>query len=128
MKILIKLLTVVFLSFLVFLGCKSTAATTSTTTQAVDKPLAKADLTALGTFHKNEDIEGMLKMASETEGMTAEFSDLLLDNRNKNWIPEITRLAKEKPSFFGVGALHLPGENGVIKLLRKAGFSVTPVN
>ncbi len=89
---------------------------------------AKSDLAALDSLHKNEDVEGMLQMASETEGMSADFSELLLDDRNKKWIPEIEKIAKEKPSFFGVGALHLPGENGVIKLLRKAGFTVTPVN
>ena len=52
----------------------------------------------------------------------------LLINRNKNWIPEISKYAKEKPTFFGVGAGHLPGENGVINLLRKAGYTVKAVS
>lgn len=94
--------------------------------QGMDK--ARADLAALDNFHKNEDLEGMFKVASETEEMTAEFSNLLLDNRNKNWIPEIGKFASDKPTFFGVGALHLPGENGVINLLRKEGYTLTPVN
>ena len=93
--------------------------------EGMDK--ARADLAVLDTFHKNEDLEGMFKLASETEEMTAEFSNLLLDNRNKNWIPEIGKFAKDKPTFFGVGALHLPGENGVINLLRKEGYTLTAV-
>jgi uncharacterized protein YbaP (TraB family) len=32
-----------------------------------------------------------------------------------------------KPTFFAVGAGHLPGEKGVISLLRQAGFSVEPL-
>nr|WP_152378338.1 TraB/GumN family protein [Flavobacterium haoranii] len=34
---------------------------------------------------------------------------------------------KDKPTFFGVGAAHLAGEEGVIKLLRKQGYKVEPV-
>ena len=34
---------------------------------------------------------------------------------------------KDKPTFFGVGAGHLAGEEGVIKLLRKQGFKVEAV-
>lgn len=87
----------------------------------------KEEFAKLSNFHSSEDIEGMLKMANETEGMTKEFSDVLLDGRNKNWIPIIGKMAKETPTFFGVGALHLAGDNGVIKLLKKEGYVVTPV-
>ncbi len=51
----------------------------------------------------------------------------LLNNRNKNWIPIIIKTAKEMPTFFGVGAAHLAGDEGVIKLLRKAGYKVVAV-
>jgi len=33
----------------------------------------------------------------------------------------------EKSLFIAVGAGHLPGDEGVIELLRKEGFRVTPV-
>ncbi len=52
---------------------------------------------------------------------------LLLTNRNKNWIPVITREARAMPSFFAFGAGHLGGKDGVINLLRKKGFKVTPI-
>jgi uncharacterized protein len=51
----------------------------------------------------------------------------MLDNRNKNWIPKIIEFAKEQRVFFGFGAGHLPGENGVINLLRKEGYTVKAV-
>ena len=35
--------------------------------------------------------------------------------------------AKDKPTFFAVGAAHLGGDKGVISLLRKKGFEVVPV-
>jgi uncharacterized protein YbaP (TraB family) len=37
-------------------------------------------------------------------------------------------LMVEKPVFFAVGAGHLAGENGVIKLLRKEGYKLTPIS
>jgi uncharacterized protein YbaP (TraB family) len=33
----------------------------------------------------------------------------------------------EQPTFLAVGAGHLPGENGVIGLLKKSGYTITPV-
>ena len=51
----------------------------------------------------------------------------LLYERNLKWIPLIMTAAKEKPTFFAVGAGHLPGEKGVLALLRKQGYKVEPV-
>ena len=55
------------------------------------------------------------------------YEDALLTNRNNDWIPKIEAMAKEKPSFFAVGAMHLGGENGVLKLLRDKGYTVKGV-
>ncbi len=55
------------------------------------------------------------------------YETLLLDKRNSNWIPVISRTVAEKPTFIAVGAGHLGGKNGVISLLRKQGYKVTPV-
>jgi hypothetical protein len=51
-----------------------------------------------------------------------------LKNRNENWIPVMAVMMKKRPVFFAVGAGHLAGDNGVIKLLRKAGYTLTPVS
>jgi len=53
--------------------------------------------------------------------------NLLLHKRNQNWIPKIGEMAQEKSTFFAVGAGHLGGDQGVINLLKKAGYSVKPV-
>lgn len=77
--------------------------------------------------YKNQDITKMLEMSATDESSISDHQDKLLDNRNKKWIPRIEAFAKEKPTFFAVGAGHLAGENGVILLLRKAGFIVKAV-
>lgn len=51
----------------------------------------------------------------------------LIDDRNKTWVPRIIDMAKSKSSFFAFGAAHLSGEEGIISLLRKEGFEVTPI-
>ncbi|NHM05326.1 TraB/GumN family protein [Flavobacterium celericrescens] len=88
----------------------------------------KEEFIKLLEIYKDKDIEGMLKAMDESENkISSENQDLLLNNRNKNWIPIISETASKIPTFFGVGAGHLAGEEGVIKLLRKEGFIVEPV-
>ena len=51
--------------------------------------------------------------------------ELMLTNRNKNWIPEIEK-ALEGPQniFFLVGAGHLVGKDSVVELLQKRGHTL----
>ena len=55
------------------------------------------------------------------------YDSLLLINRNHNWIPVMQEAMMERSCFFAVGAAHLPGSDGVIRLLRKQGYQVVPV-
>ena len=88
----------------------------------------KKEFQEMITIYQNKDIEGMLKMMSDSDNkITSENQDILLNDRNKNWIPIMVKTMKDKPTFFGVGAGHLAGEEGVIKLLRKKGYKVEAV-
>ncbi len=77
-------------------------------------------------MYKSEDINALESYMTKNMD-SKEQKEVLLDTRNKNWIPKIGQLASEKSTFFGVGAGHLGGKNGVIALLKKAGYKVTPV-
>ena len=80
----------------------------------------KKELDEMMTIYQNKDIEGMLKIMTDSDNkITSENQDVLLNNRNKNWIPVMIKTMKDKPTFFGVGAGHLAGEEGIIKMLRK---------
>ena len=57
-----------------------------------------------------------------------EYEDVLLVQRNKNWIPVMADKMLTKRTFFAVGAGHLGGPMGVISLLRAEGYTVTAVN
>ena len=58
---------------------------------------------------------------------TPEEEDRLISNRNANWLTKMPALMAEKPTLFAVGAAHLPGEKGVLNLLRLAGYTVEGV-
>ncbi|WP_417354416.1 TraB/GumN family protein [Flavobacterium sp.] len=78
-------------------------------------------------IYKEENLNGLYEMVTDEKFMDAEAKTIMLDNRNKNWVAIMPELMKAQPVFFAVGAGHLPGENGVINLLRNAGYSVKPV-
>jgi uncharacterized protein YbaP (TraB family) len=88
----------------------------------------KKEIELLMEIYQSEDIDAMYKATQESENeITSKFEEILLSNRNKSWIPIIEKVAKEKATFFGVGAGHLGGEMGVIQLLRKKGYKVEAV-
>jgi len=88
----------------------------------------KKELQDMLDLYKTEDVAAMIEFTKKSDNaMTSKYDDELLNNRNKNWIARIDKIAKEKPTFFGVGAAHLGGELGVIRLLRENGFTVEPV-
>lgn len=79
-------------------------------------------------IYKNEDIQAMDHMMNTDKNLTtSKHRDKMLDDRNKNWISKIAEYSQKQPTFFGVGAAHLAGKNGVIQLLRDAGFTVKAV-
>lgn len=76
----------------------------------------------------SQNINGMVSMFEEEGSEIEGFEELLLVNRNRNWIPVMIEEMKAQPSFFAVGAGHLGGADGVVHLLRSNGITVTPVN
>ena len=80
----------------------------------------------LVTIYRKQDLNKLLEMMGESEEVN-DALDKLLDERNKNWIPKIEEMIAKESIFIAVGAGHLPGKNGVIELLRRQGYSVTPL-
>lgn len=58
---------------------------------------------------------------------TPEEEAALLSTRNHNWMKLMPAIMAERPTLFAVGAAHLIGEDGLIRLLRDAGYSVEGV-
>lgn len=79
------------------------------------------------TVYKKQQLTELGKQMNDPEFGMAEQQDLLLDKRNQNWVGQLKELMKTKSLFIGVGAGHLPGDQGLINLLRQAGYKVTPL-
>lgn len=58
---------------------------------------------------------------------TQEEEDIIVNNRNADWVKKMPAIMKEKSTLFVVGSLHLPGEKGVLTLLKNAGYKVEAV-
>lgn len=74
----------------------------------------KKDLNQLGTLMNNAEL------SSES------YSNLIV-KRNQKWIPIISELIQTNPTFIAVGAAHLPGKEGVLNLLKEAGYTIISI-
>ena len=79
-------------------------------------------------MYKSQNINAMIEMIGDESGGLSDHEDVLVGMRNRNWIPVMGEMMKTQPTFFAVGAGHLAGNQGVIKLLRKAGYKVSPIS
>jgi uncharacterized protein YbaP (TraB family) len=77
--------------------------------------------------YRSANLVEMQKMMADPEYGLDKYLDLLLTNRNKNWVKQMQTIMPEKATLFAVGAGHLGGNEGVISLLRKAGYTVKPL-
>lgn len=77
--------------------------------------------------YKKEDLNKLETLTKESDIGMSSYTDILLYNRNRNWVKKLKTLMSGKSLVIAVGAGHLPGEQGVINLLRKAGYKLTPI-
>jgi uncharacterized protein YbaP (TraB family) len=78
-------------------------------------------------LYVDQNIDSMYMMILDHESVIVDEQTTFLDDRNSRWIPLIIQYVKSHPTFIAVGAGHLGGPNGVIRLLQRAGFTVTPI-
>jgi len=58
---------------------------------------------------------------------TPEEEDILINNRNADWVKKMPAIMKDKSTLFVVGSGHLPGDKGLLTLLTNAGYKVEAV-
>ena len=77
--------------------------------------------------YKSQHLKEIGELFSKSESGMDEHKDLLLNNRNANWVKQLKDIMKKERVFVAVGAGHLVGEQGLIALLRKEGYTVRPL-
>lgn len=88
---------------------------------------AQAQMAAMVDAYLGEDLEALLTLMKD-DPQFSEYFELLLDDRNVNWVAPIREQIHAQSTFIAVGAGHLPGEMGMIELLREAGYEVEAVS
>jgi hypothetical protein len=86
--------------------------------EMIDAYLARdiAALAEAGTKHK-----------PDNDRLYRSVMDRLLTRRNARMAARLGPILKDGGAFIAVGAAHLPGDSGLLNLLEKAGYRVTPV-
>ena len=87
---------------------------------------ARTELQDMLVIYKKRDIDSIYAFIKKQNSDDA-FEQALLVTRNNSWVPVMQKAMAAMPSFFAVGAGHLGGSEGVISLLRKRGYTLTPI-
>jgi len=82
-------------------------------------------------LYLNRDLKGLMdytnQFSDQYPAFAASFNSSLIDDRNVLMVDRMQPRLKEGNAFIAVGALHLPGEKGILALLERQGYKVTPV-
>jgi len=77
------------------------------------------------------DLPGLLSLARKygpkDKRIVDAFMKKLIDDRNQRMVERMLPRLKEGGAFIAIGALHLPGKNGVLQILKERGYQVTAV-
>ncbi|MEQ8355831.1 MAG: TraB/GumN family protein [Kiloniellaceae bacterium] len=90
----------------------------------------EANFSRLFRAYLRGDISSLMKQANDysevSDAAAAErLSERLLDDRNVSMMQSMLPLLLQGEAFVAIGALHLPGEGGVLDLLEQRGYRVT---
>ena len=86
---------------------------------------SKELLQELTAAYRTQNLDTLWKIFQDQ--MTELEYDALVKTRNLNWLEEMKVLLPTQSTLYVVGAGHLPGDSGMINLLRDAGYKVKPV-
>lgn len=84
--------------------------------------------TKLVEAYMAQDLDQIYAVMLESSSQEEESAlDALLYSRNRNWAKKLQEIMPERACLVCVGAGHLPGEQGLLQLLRNAGYTVEPM-
>lgn len=78
-------------------------------------------------IYQSQDLNKLYSFYSNKKSVPLSFDVSLLTERNKKFTDKLIELINKRSVFCAVGALHLPGETGLINALRKKGYVVSPI-
>ena len=96
-----------------------------------DAQAGKDSMQELVTAYLKGDLDGLIAQQNEHLDLSnpthKKFYDALIEHRNIRMAERIDKLLTKRKAnsfFFAIGALHYPGEKGIITLLEKEGYDI----
>lgn len=87
----------------------------------------QAQSVALADAYMAQDLNKLFAvMTDATKGDSEEIMEMLIYKRNRNWAQKLNVMMPERAMLVCVGAGHLPGDKGLLQLLRNMGYTVEP--
>lgn len=87
----------------------------------------QAQSVALADAYMAQDLSKLFAvMTDATKGDSEEIMEMLIYKRNRNWAQKLNVMMPERAMLVCVGAGHLPGDKGLLQLLRNMGYTVEP--
>lgn len=77
--------------------------------------------------YRQQQLSKLGEITEKDDSGIKDFTQILLYNRNINWVKKLEEQLGTNRLVIAVGAGHLPGNKGLINLLRRAGYKVEPV-
>ncbi len=86
----------------------------------------KESLLLMETYYKQK-VKKIIPLMKKQSPELMKYADPFIYNRNEKWIPKIVTEIKNGNCFIAVGAGHLFEEKGLVSLLKKEGFILSPI-
>ena len=99
---------------------------------AIPERDAKRDLEEMIRLYVARDLAGLIALTQKMEDRSGiadriAFDKRMIDDRNRLMARRADDVLLDGGAFIAVGAAHLPGKKGVLNLLARRGYKVTPV-
>lgn len=79
-------------------------------------------------FYLQQDLEGLMQWYEKEQAYKkSSFDTFILLERNYRMADRMFEMIQKQSTFIAVGALHLPGEDGLIQLLTDKGYKLSPI-
>lgn len=91
-----------------------------------DPVQSKKEFDELWNLYQTKQVDALFEKTSQ-DPQLGEFQEFLLDDRNRLWVQQLPQLMQESSRLIAVGAGHLGGAQGLLHLLKEAGYTLKPV-
>ena len=96
-----------------------------------NKDFYKECMDSVTSAFYSQDLDALEKSMNAKLGGKCDYTDeeehAMIYGRNARWAAELPAIMSKAPTFFAVGVGHLPGEKGLLNLLRESGYTVEGV-